>query len=71
MDIRNVDKLMMFLELAEQGSFTKATEKLGISKGYMSKQIKGLEEELKTKLVIRSTRHMRLTAEGQRHITMG
>ena len=71
MDIRNVDKLMMFLELAEQGSFTKATEKLGISKGYMSKQIKGLEEDLKTKLVIRSTRHMRLTAEGQRAYNHG
>lgn len=62
---------MMFLELAEQGSFTKATEKLGISKGYMSKQIKALEEELKTKLVVRSTRHMRLTAEGQRAYNHG
>ena len=62
---------MMFLELAEQGSFTRATEKLGISKGYMSKQIKALEEDLKTKLVVRSTRHMRLTAEGQRAYNHG
>ncbi|MEX0334869.1 LysR family transcriptional regulator [Vibrio tubiashii] len=71
MDVKNVERIMMFLELAEQGSFTKATQKLGISKGYMSKQIKTLEEELKTKLVIRSTRHMRLTAEGQRAYNHG
>lgn len=71
MDIKSVERLMMFLELAEQGSFTKATEKLGISKGYLSKQIKALESDLQTKLVIRSTRHMRLTAEGQRAYNHG
>lgn len=71
MDTKNIERLMMFLELAEQGSFTKATDKLGISKGYMSKQIKALEEDLKTKLVVRSTRHMRLTAEGQRAYNHG
>ncbi|MCG7588123.1 LysR family transcriptional regulator, partial [Photobacterium sp. OFAV2-7] len=71
MNIKNVERLMMFLELAEQGSFTKATEKFGISKGYMSKQIKALEEDLKIKLVVRSTRYMRLTAEGQKAYNYG
>ncbi|WP_295893599.1 LysR family transcriptional regulator [uncultured Vibrio sp.] len=66
MEFKNVERLMMFLEVVDKGSFTDAKDALGISKGYLSKQIKALEEDLKTKLLVRSTRHMRLTSEGQR-----
>ncbi|MEZ9232978.1 LysR family transcriptional regulator [Vibrio amylolyticus] len=66
MEFKNVERLMMFLEVVDKGSFTEAKDALGISKGYLSKQVKALEEDLKTKLLVRSTRHMRLTLEGQR-----
>ncbi|WP_413699972.1 LysR family transcriptional regulator [Psychromonas sp. KJ10-10] len=71
MNFKNVERLMMFLEVVEQGSFTKAKDTLGISKGFLSKQIKILEEDLKAKLLVRSTRHMRLTSEGHRAYNHG
>ena len=61
---KRVELLMLFLTLAEQLSFTKAAEQLGISKGYLSEKIKQLETHLKTPLVIRTTRSVKLTAQG-------
>nr|WP_224745841.1 LysR family transcriptional regulator [Neiella litorisoli] len=56
----------MFAKVAELLSFSKAAEQLDISRSYLSQQINQLESELKTQLLIRSTRKVRLTTEGQR-----
>lgn len=62
---KRIERLMMFAEVAEQLSFAKAAVSLGVSKGHLSEQIKKLEHEYATPLVVRTTRSVRLTTEGQ------
>ena len=47
-------------------SFTKAAEELCITQGAVSQRIKSLEEQLGFSLFVRKTRHLELTAEGER-----
>ena len=65
-DHKCMERLMLFAELAQQLSFTQAAKTLGISKGYLSEQIKRLEQELNTALLIRTTRSVRLTQQGEK-----
>jgi DNA-binding transcriptional LysR family regulator len=58
--------LQCFLALAEEQHFTWAADRLGISQPTLSRHIQRLEAVLGRALVDRSTRHPRLTAEGQR-----
>ncbi|AEE26526.1 LysR family transcriptional regulator [Francisella hispaniensis] len=53
-----------FIHVAEQQSFTKAADMLGIAKSNLSQNIKDLENHLKVQLLYRSTRHVRLTEIG-------
>lgn len=53
-----------FLEVAKQLSFTKAAIELGLPQPVVSKQIKQLEETLKTQLFIRSKREVSLSKQG-------
>ena len=62
---KRAELLLLFLTLAEQLSFTKAAKTLGISKGHLSEKIKLLEQHLKTPLLIRTTRNVRLTLQGE------
>lgn len=66
---KKLERLLLFAEVASQLSFTNAAERLGISKGYLSAQIKQLETELSTPLLVRSTRSVRLTSAGQEILT--
>lgn len=52
--------------LAEQGSFTAAATRLGVSKAAMSQRIAELERVARVMLVQRTTRSVRLTEAGQR-----
>jgi DNA-binding transcriptional LysR family regulator len=52
--------------LAEQGSFTAAASRLGVSKAAMSQHIAELERTAGTALVLRTTRSVRLSEAGQR-----
>lgn len=52
--------------LAQQGSFTAAARRLGVSKAGMSQRISELEREAGVQLVQRTTRSVRLTEAGQR-----
>lgn len=61
MDIR---QLRYFLTVAEEGQFTKASQKLNMAQPPLSQQIRQLEEELGVKLFIRG-RHLELTQAGQ------
>lgn len=52
--------------LAQQGSFTAAAARLGVSKAAMSQRIAELEHAARVPLVQRTTRSVRLTEAGQR-----
>ena len=52
--------------LAQQGSYTAAAARLGVSKATMSQRITELERAAKVTLVQRTTRSLRLTEAGQR-----
>lgn len=61
----NSIQLEYFLSVAKTGSFTRAAEKLFLSQPALSKQIRQLEEELGTILLIRMHSGLRLTPEGK------
>jgi DNA-binding transcriptional LysR family regulator len=52
--------------LAQQGSYTAAAARLGVSKAAMSQRIAELEQAARVPLVQRTTRSLRLTKAGQR-----
>ncbi|KTF09196.1 LysR family transcriptional regulator [Pseudoalteromonas sp. 10-33] len=57
-------RLLMLLEVVEQGSFAKAAELRNIDRSVISKQISRLEDELGVRLLNRTTRSFSLTAAG-------
>ncbi|TRY33327.1 LysR family transcriptional regulator [Aliiglaciecola sp. M165] len=63
--VMQLERLKLFAELVNGGSFTRTADKLGVSKAFLSKHIKELEYELSTQLLIRNTRTMRLTPSGE------
>ena len=62
MDFR---QLQMFKTVAELGGFTKAGIKLFVSHSAISRQIKLLEDELHSQLLVRAGRQVTLTEAGQ------
>lgn len=64
LNVDTTSRLIMLLEVIEQGSFTKAAELRNIDRSVFSKQITKLEEELGTRLLNRTTRSFSLTAAG-------
>lgn len=61
MDLNDV---MVFLRIAEDGSFTAAARGLGVPKSTVSRKLAALEERLGARLVERTTRRLRLTEAG-------
>jgi DNA-binding transcriptional LysR family regulator len=62
--LEHTDDLCAFAVLVEAGSFTSAAERLGWSKGQVSKRISELEHASGVKLLHRTTRRLGLTAAG-------
>lgn len=60
-----LDDLEMFVKAASQESFSAAARKLDVVPAQVSAAIKRLERELDIRLFARSTRSLRLTAEGE------
>jgi DNA-binding transcriptional LysR family regulator len=62
----NLDHVRSFLEVIKRGSLSEAARGLGVSQPAVSNQIKGLERELGTELLIRGERGVvSLTAAGE------
>ncbi|MEI7872235.1 MAG: LysR substrate-binding domain-containing protein [Alphaproteobacteria bacterium] len=61
----DVDLLRAFVSIADLGSFTRAADSLLRRQSTLSLQIKRLEEGLGKRLLDRTSRHVRLTAEGE------
>lgn len=59
------DKLRIFYKVAKAGSFTHASETLNLSQSAISRQISGLEEEVKVPLFHRHARGLILTEQGE------
>jgi DNA-binding transcriptional LysR family regulator len=57
--------LAAFVQAVEAESFTLAAARLGVSKSAVGKSIARLEQRLGVKLLNRTTRQLRLTAEGE------
>lgn len=62
MDLRH---LRTFVTVAEQGTVSTASARLGIAQPALSRQIKDLESDLGIRLFDRIRRRLRLTAEGE------
>lgn len=65
MDVINLNRLAYFAAVVDTGSFTKAAERLGITKTVVSQQVTRLENELKTSLLARTTRRVEPTEAGR------
>ncbi len=65
MELRHI---RYFLTVAEEGSFTKAADKLCIAQPPLSRQIRDLENELNAKLFVRKSKGLALTEEGERFL---
>ena len=59
------DKLRIFHAVADAGSLTHAGDKLNLSQSAVSRQIRGLEEQLNTNLFHRHARGLILTEQGE------
>jgi len=59
------EEIETFVRTVEAGSFTAAAAQLGVAKSVVSRRIHELEQRLDTQLLVRSTRKLSLTDEGQ------
>lgn len=65
--LKHFNELQTFLVVAELGSFSAAAKRLGLARSTVSTQIQALERVLGFSLFLRTTRHVSLTADGERY----
>jgi DNA-binding transcriptional LysR family regulator len=63
--MQNLEPILIFITVAEMGSFTQAAESLGIQKGRASTVVRKLEEDIGVRLLHRTTRNVQLTEDGR------
>ena len=61
----NLNRLAYFAAVVDAGSFTRAAERLGITKAVVSQQVARLEAEVGTTLLVRTTRKVYPTEAGR------
>lgn len=62
----NLNRLAYFAAVVDAGSFTRAAERLGITKAVVSHQVVQLERDLKATLLVRTTRRVHPTEAGRK-----
>ena len=62
----NVTDLLAFVAVAREGSFTRASAKLGVSQSALSHTLRALEARMGVRLLSRTTRSVAPTAAGER-----
>lgn len=62
------EDLQLFVRTAALGSFSNAAREVGLLPGQVAAAIKRLERDLDVRLFARSTRSLRLTAEGEQYL---
>jgi len=65
--METIPDFAVFVAVIEQGSFSKAAERLGITKSAVSRRVTQLEKRLGIQLLQRSTRRLALTEAGNRY----
>lgn len=63
-----LDDLSLFVRISDNGSITESAQQLDITTAAASAALKRLEDQLDTQLFVRSTRQLRITAEGERFL---
>lgn len=63
--MNQIDRMRVFLRVAELSSFTAAAASLGMPKASVSTAVQQLEAQLGTQLLHRTTRRVNLTADGK------
>lgn len=63
--MKDLNDMMVFLLVVEQGGFTAAADKIGLPKSNISRKVSRLEQALGVRLLERSTRRHHLTEIGQ------
>ncbi|QVQ27186.1 LysR family transcriptional regulator [Achromobacter deleyi] len=58
--------VVAFIAVAAEGNFAKAGDRLGIGRSAVSRSVQKLEDQLGTRLFVRTTRSTTLTSEGER-----
>ena len=61
----NIDRIRLFVRVAEAGSFTAASRIVGLPKSSVSRAVAALERELGVRLIQRTTRRLQLTDAGR------
>ena len=69
--LENLQQMVILAAIGHEQNFTRAADRLGISKSQVSKQIRYLEERLGCQLVQRSTRTVALTEIGLQYADYG
>jgi DNA-binding transcriptional LysR family regulator len=62
--MNHLEDMRIFAETVDAQSFTAAADRLGLSKQFVSKRIAALESRLGARLLVRSTRRLRVTDLG-------
>ena len=63
--MQNLEPILIFITVADMGSFTHAADSLGIQKGRASTAVRKLEEDVGVRLLHRTTRSVQLTEDGR------
>jgi DNA-binding transcriptional LysR family regulator len=66
-----LDSIAIFVAVAEQASFAEAARRLNRTPAAVTRAVAALEEQLRTRLLNRTTRSVSLTDEGARYLEAG
>ena len=64
----DLEDIRIFVKVADLASFTRAAEQLGMPKARVSTGLQRLETQLGTRLLLRTTRTVRMSPDGEQFV---